>query len=67
MAATCLLAWPRAIRRNTSTSRSVSPAGAAARAGGGLAGGGEHGVDLGPSEAAGVDVGEQLRGGVGAG
>ena len=62
MAATCLLAWPRAIRRSTSTSRSVRPAGSGhRRRAAGLAGGGEHGVDLDPSEAAGVDLVEQLR------
>ena len=47
-AATCLLARPRAMRRSTSTSRSVSPAGRRARAGRPrlLPGGAEHGVDL---------------------
>ena len=57
LAATCLLAWPRAIRRKTSTSRSVSPAGRLRRArAGGLAGGGDHRVDLDPPEPAGVDL-----------
>ena len=67
VAATCLLADPRAIRRNTSTSRSVRPAGFDAfTARTVVAGGVEHGVDLDAPEATGVDVVEQLRRGVGA-
>ena len=65
-AATCLLASPRAIRRNTSTSRSVNPAGRDRRCTlTGVAGRRQHRVHFDPAQPALVNLLQQLRGGVG--